>query len=38
MSEIIKISTEVIGTKKINSVKARDLHEALGIDKNLPIG
>lgn len=33
MSEIIKISSEVIGTKKINSVKARDLHEALGIAK-----
>ncbi|MFY4859095.1 antA/AntB antirepressor family protein [Aliarcobacter butzleri] len=33
MSEIIKISNEVIGTKKINSVRGRDLHEALGIIK-----
>ncbi|MDX4069130.1 antA/AntB antirepressor family protein [Aliarcobacter skirrowii] len=33
MSEIIKISSEVIGTKKINSVRGRDLHEALGITK-----
>lgn len=33
MNEIIKISSEVIGTKKINSVRGRDLHEALGITK-----
>ena len=33
MSEIIEISSEVIGTKKINSVRGRDLHQALGITK-----
>lgn len=34
MNEIIKISSEVIGTKKINSVRGRDLHKALGITKD----
>lgn len=33
MSEIIKISSEVIGTEKINSVNARELHQVLEIDK-----
>lgn len=33
MREIIKISSEVIGTKKINSVRGRDLHKGLGIIK-----
>ena len=33
MSEIIKISSEVIGTEKTNSVNARELHQVLEIDK-----
>lgn len=33
MSEIIKISSEVIGTEKINSVNARELHQVLDIKK-----
>jgi len=33
MSELIKISTEVIGTENVNSVNARDLHNTLNIDK-----
>ncbi|QNK85948.1 antA/AntB antirepressor family protein [Aliarcobacter cryaerophilus] len=33
MREIIKISSEVIGTKKINSVNARELHQVLDIKK-----
>lgn len=34
MSEIIKISSEVIGTEKINSVNARELHQVLEIGKD----
>lgn len=33
MSEIIKISSEVIGTEKTNSVNARELHQVLDIKK-----
>lgn len=33
MSEIIKISSEVIGTEKTNSVNARELHQVLEIGK-----
>lgn len=33
MSEIIKISSEVIGTEKVNSVNARELHQVLEIDR-----
>jgi len=33
MSEIIKISSEVIGTEKTNSVNARELHQVLEIKK-----
>ena len=33
MSEIIKISNEVIGTEKVNSVNARELHQVLDIKK-----
>lgn len=33
MSEIIKISSEVIGTEKVNSVNARELHQVLTIEK-----
>ena len=33
MSEIIKISSEVIGTEKVNSVNARELHQVLAIEK-----
>lgn len=33
MSEIIKISSEVIGTDKVNSVNARELHQVLDIKK-----
>ncbi len=34
MSEIIKISSEVIGTEKTNSVNARELHQVLEIGKD----
>ncbi len=34
MSEIIKISSEVIGTEKVNSVNARELHQVLEIGKD----
>ncbi len=34
MSEIIKISSEVIGTEKTNSVNARELHQVLKIGKD----
>ena len=33
MSEIIKISSEIIGTEKVNSVNARELHQVLEIKK-----
>jgi phage anti-repressor protein len=33
MNELIKISSEVIGTENVNSVNARDLHKTLEIDK-----
>ena len=33
MSEIIKISSEVIGTEKVNSVNVRELHQVLAIEK-----
>lgn len=33
MSEIIKISSEVIGTEKVNSVNARELYQVLEIKK-----
>lgn len=33
MNEIIKISSEVIGTEKTNSVNARELHQVLDIKK-----
>ncbi|MFW2585552.1 antA/AntB antirepressor family protein [Aliarcobacter butzleri] len=33
MSEIIKISSEVIGTEKVNSVNARELHQILAIER-----
>lgn len=33
MSEIIKISSEVIGTEKANSVNTRELHQILDIKK-----
>ena len=35
MSEIIKISSEVIGTEKVNSVNARELHQVLAKEKKL---
>jgi phage anti-repressor protein len=34
MYELIKISSEVIGTQKLNSVNARDLHKTLEIKKD----
>lgn len=34
MKELIRISTEVIGTEKVNSVNARDLHVELEIKKD----
>lgn len=33
MNEIIKISSEVIGTEKTNSVNARELHQVLAIER-----